>query len=180
MNTPRFFGYGSLVNSATHAYPAPRIATLEGWHRHWICPPGYTIAVLSVRPSPGTRIDGLTADVPNHDWAALDAREQGYDRHKLDVFDAETWVYAVPAEQDQPGDHVILLSYLDVVIQGFLTRFGRDGVARFFDTTDRWRPILDDRASPRYPRHQPLAPHETELVNACLQDRNLNIIKSAP
>ena len=32
----------------------------------------------------------------------------------------------------------ILLSYLDVVVQGYLAEFGEAGVARFFASTDGW------------------------------------------
>ncbi|MDX5384038.1 MAG: gamma-glutamylcyclotransferase, partial [Rhodobacterales bacterium] len=30
-----FFGYGSLVNRATHDYGQARAATLPGWRRAW-------------------------------------------------------------------------------------------------------------------------------------------------
>ena len=33
---PCFFGYGSLVNRNTHAYPDARPAQLRGWHRLWV------------------------------------------------------------------------------------------------------------------------------------------------
>ena len=56
--------------------------------------------------------------------------------------------------------------------------FGLDGVAAFFDTTDGWdAPILDDRAAPRYPRHQRLAPDETALVDQHLSRLNANLIQ---
>jgi hypothetical protein len=65
-----------------------------------------------------------------------------------------------------PGDHAILLSYLDVVVQGFLKEFGESGVTRFFDTTDGWNtPVLNDRNDPRYPRAQVLSTAETALVD---------------
>jgi len=58
------------------------------------------------------------------------------------------------------------MSYLDVVIQGYLRAFGQDGALRFFETTDGWgSPILNDRAAPRYPRHQALRPDETAFVD---------------
>ncbi len=62
--------------------------------------------------------------------------------------------------------HPVLLSYIDVVVQGFLWEFGEAGVERFFDSTDGWAaPILNDRAEPVYLRAQRLEPHETELAN---------------
>ncbi|MEY8843070.1 gamma-glutamylcyclotransferase, partial [Cribrihabitans sp. XS_ASV171] len=60
----------------------------------------------------------------------------------------------------------ILLSYLDVVVQGYLRVFGVDGADRFFATTDGWEsPILDDRAEPRYPRHRRLKDEERAFVD---------------
>ncbi len=164
MTHPRFFGYGSLVNCATHTYPDPRPETLHGWRRQWVKTEGREVVYLSARPDPDSAIDGLTAQVPDADWSALDLRESGYARLPLDP---RTSIYAVPDERHLPvGTHVILRSYLDVVIQGFLQRFGEPGVARFFDTTDGWdTPVLDDRAAPRYPRHLVLTPAETALVD---------------
>jgi hypothetical protein len=119
-------------------------------------------------------IEGLIAAVPDADWAALDAREQGYARlnsegavlHDL-IPAPEIAHYSVRAEDiSATGDHVILLSYLDVVVQGFLQEFGPEGVTRFFETTDGWdTPVLTDRAAPRYPRAQKLTAQETALVD---------------
>ena len=175
--TPYFFGYGSLVNRNTHAYPDTRAAQLRGWRRAWVRTVRREVVFLSVHPDPDTTIDGLVAAVPGADWKALDAREYGYARHASggavthDIIPApDVSHYAIPAENTGvPGDHVILLSYLDVVVQGFARVYGIEGVTRFFDTTDGWdTPVLDDRAEPLYSRHQPLTAEETELV-----DRNL-------
>jgi hypothetical protein len=39
-------------------------------------------------------------------------------------------------------------------------------VARFFDSTHGWHtPVLDDRAAPRYPRHQPPCPEAQALTD---------------
>ena len=77
-------------------------------------------------------------------------------------------IYSIPeGKHGAPSmAHPVLLSYLDVVVQGYLHEFGPDGVERFFATTDGWdAPILDDRAHPHYPRHQHLTPAETALVD---------------
>ena len=175
--TPYFFGYGSLVNRNTHAYPDARPARLRGWRRQWVRTQGREVVFLSVTPDAGTTVDGLIAAVPGADWVALDAREHGYARHSSggnvihDILPAPDIAhYAIPPESQQKGgDHVILLSYLDVVVQGFLREYGRDGVARFFDTTTGWEtPVLDDRAAPRYPRHQPLTDAERDVVDSHL------------
>ena len=65
----------------------------------------------------------------------------------------------------------MLLSYIDVVVQGYLREFGERGVRHFFETTDGWEaPVLDDRAAPIYPRHQRLSPDERALVDDQLRE----------
>lgn len=165
---PSFFGYGSLVNLATHSYPNARKAQARGWARAWLCTSERDFAFLSAVPRQGGEIDGLIADVPNGDWAALDRREDGYDRVDLD---AQTAIYAIPPHSSHPASarHPILLSYLDVVIQGYLTHFAEAGALRFFETTGGWTtPVLDDRAAPLYPRAQILTARETALVDNAL------------
>lgn len=173
--TPYFFGYGSLVNRNTHTYPDAHPAQLQGWRRQWVRTRRRDVVFLSVKLDPGTTIDGLIAAVPDADWAALDLRETGYERHGSGgavihglVPAPDIAHYAIPDSATQhSGDHVILLSYLDVVVQGFLREFGTQGVEDFFRTTDGWdTPVLDDRADPIYSRHQPMTAKETALVDA--------------
>ena len=173
--TEHFFGYGSLVNRSTHSYGAAEPARLAGWRRVWVHTAVRPLAYLSVEPDADSTIQGLIAHVPGGDWAALDAREHGYDRHPAQAEGAggtrDIQVYAVPAGQGAAPAlaHPILLSYIDVVIQGFLREFGLPGAEGFFATTRGWdAPILDDRASPRYPRAQVLTPQEREVVDAGL------------
>lgn len=166
---PAFFGYGSLVNINTHHYHKPIQATLPGWRRVWQHTHQRELAFLSVVECADCEIEGLVAQVPGADWAALDHRERAYRRR--DVTKAlgtkhRTAVYQVDPAQHSDEQGLILLSYLDVVIQGYLRQFGEDGVARFFETTDGWdTPVLDDRDAPRYPRAQLLTDHETALVD---------------
>jgi hypothetical protein len=178
-----FFGYGSLVNRATHGYEQAHPAQLSGWRRVWVHTPRRAIAFLSVRPDPGCTIDGLVAHVPGNDWSALDEREFAYARHPVSATVAgvalPAQVYAVPQQNAQAPQaaHPILLSYLDAVVQGFLQEFGADGAKAFFATTEGWNaPIMNDRSSPKYPRFQRLAPHETEIVDAALAALNAHII----
>ncbi|WP_413852704.1 gamma-glutamylcyclotransferase family protein [Albidovulum sp.] len=171
---PAFFGYGSLVNRATHGHAPAAPARLAGWRRVWRHTALRPWPFLSVEP--GTAgIDGLVAAVPRGDWAALDLRESAYRRHPLDpglLSPAPDWatraeIYAVdPAHALAPRPLPILLSYLDTVVQGFLREFGEEGVARFFATTVGWTALLDDRAAPLYPRHQPLTAAERALADA--------------
>ena len=174
MSDPAFFGYGSLVNLATHAYDDPRPARLHGWRRVWRHTSLREVAFLSVEPDPGSAIDGVIARVPGADWQALDLREAAYDRHDVTVAilhdgaSAPTAVYQVsPQRVMAPSqDHPILLSYIDVVVQGYLRMYGEHGVAGFFATTAGWdTPVRDDRHAPHYPRHQSLTPDETALVD---------------
>ena len=178
----RFFGYGSLVNRATHDYPGAEPALLAGWRRVWVHTALRPVAFLSVEPAPGVAIAGLVAEVPRGDWAALDAREYAYRRHAVTAAahpcgsGIAAQVYAVPQPQSaSPSQtHPILLSYLDAVVQGFLREFGPAGAADFFATTAGWdAPVLDDRAAPRYPRAQPLSRAETGLVDRLLADHGV-------
>ncbi|MBL4812362.1 MAG: gamma-glutamylcyclotransferase [Rhodobacteraceae bacterium] len=173
MNDPQFFGYGSLVNTATHVYANPVAAQLNGWRRNWCDIDAHPTALLSVEPADG-HILGLCAQVPGGDWAALDARESGYGRVDTTALIAQQPVAGIATYQVAPHTHrgfdkPILLSYLDVVIQGFLQIYGHAGAAHFFASTAGWnRPVLDDRAAPRYPRAQQLTAVERREVDAGL------------
>lgn len=180
MNDPYFFGYGSLVNLATHTYTDPHNARIKGWRRVWRHTSVRDLAFLTVEPSADSEIDGVIAAVPGHDWAALDERESAYDRLAVGrglSHDAgrqlQVAFYAIPKGKHGPASvrHPIVLSYIDVVVQGYFQRFGLAGVARFFETTSGWNaPILDDRRAPLYPRHQVLNTQETALVDHHLAD----------
>ena len=175
MNDPFFFGYGSLVNRKTHSFEQAHTARITGWRRAWRRSLSRDLCYLTAVPDPASTIDGLIAAVPKGDWAALDVRERAYLRqdatHQVDHqinHDPEVAIYAIAADAHHPptAQNPILLSYLDVVVQGYLAEFGKAGVARFFATTDGWGgPILNDRADPVYPRAQGLSHAETALVD---------------
>lgn len=165
------FGYGSLVNTATHTYAAPRRATLPGWRRVWKQAANRPVAFLSVEPH-DTTLHGLTAQVPDADWAALDAREHAYLRRDVSHhFDGPTAVYEANPAHTAPASsgHPILLSYLDVVIAGYADLMGANGPEHFWTTTAGWGPVLDDRRAPLYPRAQPLHPNVRTAVDAALK-----------
>ncbi|WP_372886595.1 gamma-glutamylcyclotransferase family protein [Shimia sp.] len=175
MKPPYFFGYGSLVNRETHAYGGAHRARLGGWRRIWRHTDLRPVAYLTAIPDSSCEIDGLIAHVPGNDWRALDHRERAYERvavcdqvsHPLPG-PVSVAVYTVPdGKHGRPDrEHPVLLSYVDVVVQGYLKEFGEPGVARFFDSTSGWSaPVLDDRAAPVYPRHQRLSPEERGLVD---------------
>ena len=177
--TPYFFGYGSLVNRATHDYADAHRGRIRGWRRAWRHVAHREVAFLTAIPDADSEIDGLVAGVPGADWAALDLREKSYQRipardvtHPLSG-ESDIQIYHAPVHLHAPATvlHPVLLSYLDVVVQGYLREFGEEGVAHFFATTDGWdAPIRDDRAAPVYPRHQRLTPAELRLTDRCLAD----------
>ena len=178
MTHPFFFGYGSLVNRQTHTYAETHRAAVRGWRRVWRHTDLRPVAYLTAVPDDDTEIEGLIAEVPGADWADLDHRERAYDRVRAagvshPLTRAEVHLYWVPEGKHGRPDrtHPVLLSYIDVVVQGYLREYGPDGVARFFATTDGWdAPVLDDRANPRYPRHQPLSHEEHEMVDGYLDE----------
>lgn len=173
-----FFGYGSLVNRATHHYANAHPASVRGWRRAWRHTDLRDVAFLTVVPDDSTTIEGLIAGVPGDDWAALDEREAAYGRvpvsdhvtHPL-PHRPEIAIYAIEAGKHRAPtqDHPILLSYVDVVLQGYLREFGKAGAQAFLDTTDGWHaPVLDDRAAPIYPRHQTLTTLERDFIDNAL------------
>lgn len=179
MTTPYFFGYGSLVNRRTHDHDDAHPARIRGWRRAWRHTALRPVAFLTVVPDPDAESLGLMAGVPGADWAALDRREAAYDRVLAEDVDhalphlPEVSLYHIPdGKHGVPGRaHPVLLSYIDVVVQGFLNEFGEDGVAHFFRTTSGWdAPIARDRHDPRYARHQTLSRKERALVDRWLDD----------
>lgn len=182
MTAPYFFGYGSLVNRKTHVYASAHPASITGWRRVWRHIAALDHAFLTATPVPMARIDGLVAEVPGADWAALDEREMYYERvsaqdvkHPM-ASRPDIQIYHAPEESNAASDTKtpILLSYLDVIVQGYLTEFGEAGVARFFQTTDGWdAPVLEDRDNPRYPRHQVLNTEERKLTDQWLDRLNV-------
>jgi len=182
-----FFGYGSLVNRATHGFAGAAPARLKGWRRVWRHTLLRPVAYLTVVPDDICEIDGLIAAVPAGDWAALDQRERAYTRlaaqHQIthDLAHApEIALYTIPEGKHGTPDETCpaLLSYIDVVVQGYLREYGEAGVRRFFATTDGWdAPVLDDRATPVYPRHSVLNGDERGLVDEMLRAADVRIIR---
>ncbi|MGR3714181.1 MAG: gamma-glutamylcyclotransferase family protein [Shimia sp.] len=187
MTPPYFFGYGSLVNRRTHAFSDAHPARLAGWRRAWISTNMRHFAFLSAEPADkDVAIDGLIAHVPDGDWAALDTREFDYERidaspavshPKPDPLQIAVYTVAPDRRVTLPKPPMILLSYLDVVLQGYLEVFGEAGVADFITTTDGWNlPVLNDRADPIYPRNTALTKTETALVDQHLAALDAEIL----
>jgi hypothetical protein len=182
------FGYGSLVNKDTLASETRAVRVrVTGWRRAWRHS-GLTAfgrrCTLTVYRDRDSAIDGVVIAQPKDSLPALDKREGQYTRHAVDDGALEwldprpngwpaPFVYVGNAEHRRPGDadYPIMLSYLDVVIAGFLRTFGTSGADHFLRTTDDWHvPVLDDRAAPRYPRALSLSSSERYRVDRCLED----------
>lgn len=173
----RVFGYGSLVNHRTHGYTGLRPAVLFGYRRVWRHSTLRSVAFLSIEPWEGAEIDGLLADVPEAEWRALDHRERAYARRDVaeltrhDGPEGPVLVYEVRHGHIAPPDtaHPILLSYVDVVVEGYLDHFGAPGLERFVASTAGWEaPVLDDRAAPVYGRHTAPGRPVLEAVDSVL------------
>lgn len=185
-----FFGYGSLVNTATHHFTDAHPARARGWRRAWRHTDLRPVAFLTALRDPDCTIEGMIAHVPDDDWHALDMREHAYARvsacedvdHALDHAPAVA-LYAIPPDAHGRPDkaHPVLLSYVDVVVQGYLRSFGAAGARRFFETTSGWdAPIMDDRAAPIYSRHQVLSAEERGFVDDELRRLGVTIIARHP
>ena len=169
----QFFGYGSLVNPKTHSYPGLTPCSLSGWRRIWQPSTFRDVAFLTAYPAEGSTLSGCLADVPGGDWNALDQRERGYIRVKvndpkahLKTQNSDVQIYTVETLKEPSKSHPILLSYLDVVVQGFMSHSGLEAVENFFETTDGWQVgVLDDRSKPVYPRHQQVSALERSIVD---------------
>lgn len=185
----RVFGYGSLVNDRTHDYGDLRPARLKGWRRVWRPSSVRPVAFLSAEPAADVSIDGLLGTVPEADYAALDERERAYRRR--DVSEATVHdgppgpvlIYEVEEANHAPEGTVqpILLSYLEVVVEGYLSHFGPEGVVDFASTTEGWSlPVLNDREAPVYPRHTAPDRHVTGLADDLLRQLDVQVIAPEP
>lgn len=187
-----YFGYGSLVNDKTrNAESFGMPGRLKGFRRHWSIWKASLereafglggIAALSVSPQRDAYIDGLLIFDRKDHLPNVDKREAQYDRLHLDLADFQTdhtiprgveaYIY-VGRPADVTGSHPdypILQSYADAVMQGFLNKFGAEGLIRFVDETSGWEtPVMQDRNTPFYPRHVVLSDVERGLVEQAME-----------
>lgn len=181
-----YFGYGSLVNRQTHrtdiVHAIP--ARLKGWKRHWIpraAIPDHPACMLSVSRDPERVIDGLLIFDHVRNLALIDEREKLYSRVALSYTELEfegeipvpcpLFVYEAPRplKFDFQGQ-LILRSYLEAVLQGFLVEHGEAGVLRFLSDTEFFEiGVLDDSERPLYPRHVDLTGSQRRTLDALLR-----------
>ncbi|WP_319410365.1 gamma-glutamylcyclotransferase family protein [uncultured Cohaesibacter sp.] len=183
-----YFGYGSLVNDKTRnaeSFGLP--VRLRGYRRHWsvweASPERKALGLmgavaLSVTANANAFCDGLLIFDHKDHLPQVDLREAHYTRTPIDYgdmtgtqplpegLDCYIYVGQPPLMNRADARYPILQSYIDAVMQGFLHKFGQEGVKRFVEETDGWHiPVLGDRMRPIYPRHVSLTDAEMELVD---------------
>ncbi len=187
-----YFGYGSLVNRATHRTPVVHAvpARLMGKARKWRPRPdmpGFPAALLTVFRAEDEYVDGLLIFEKLENLPAIDAREARYDRVLLEAGEIEfleevpytcpLFVYQakenIPAHRDPPK---ILQSYLDAVMQGYVSEHGRTGLRKFLETTRSFDiAVHGDRGAPVYPRSINLTPEEIALFDTLLVEFGIGV-----
>ena len=192
-----YFGYGSLVNRATHRTDIIGYSkvTLKGWRREWLARPNNSfgnVVLLSVKRCENSEIDGLLVFDHARNQASLDERENNYDRHIVadsSITEHNSTISDLSASRTkqvtsiyvatpfpQPEEHQqyrILRSYLDAVMQGYLNKFGEEGVARFVNSTDNFDVgVYEDRNDPRYPRSVATTQKEQSLFDSLVPASN--------
>ncbi|SON56375.1 hypothetical protein HDIA_2834 [Hartmannibacter diazotrophicus] len=179
-----YVGYGSLVNRETLRTDFVDLVPcrLSGWRRAWrhriLRSSGQTQTVLTAMADAAASIDGVVVLDRLDNLPLVDARERGYDRHPVDrsmleidgILPPEIDLYVYVSRSPHLGgpeeSHPVPLSYVDVVMAGYVRLFGRAGAQRFVASTDGWDvPRLDDRAAPTYPRAIACDPDLETLVD---------------
>jgi hypothetical protein len=194
-----YFGYGSLVNRETlrTRIVAAAPARVAGWRREWQPRPELALdadravhaSLLTVRPAPDSAIDGLLVFDHLENLAAVDLRENDYQRRHVPEaalsLAAGTLPRGCPAyiyEADPPeaeGEPCpILQSYLDAVLKGFYREHGLRGLEEFIAVTGNFdTPILTDRDWPIYPRAVILSEEDRALFDRLLQRRGVRYVE---
>ncbi len=191
-----YFGYGSLVNRATLRTDIVDLipARLNGWRRFWRPRPdmpGFPAALLTVRRETGAFCDGVVVVDRAENLVAVDAREARYRRVELMPADLQISgrlpddcpIFVYEADLDLPAHPeppLILQSYLDAVMQGFLAVHGEEGLRRFIAETEGFdTPIHADRDVPVYPRAVMLSPRERAIFDQFSAEHGLRYAKTA-
>lgn len=163
------FGYGSLIQSGSRLRTVPtahnvipvRFAKMQrGWWLHGSrrsLPTTYLAVELTDNPK--HTCNGVLLKMNDDEMAALDRREQGYDRVELDINDvtylsgagvvepdSTLWTYVCkPARgRERPtAEQTLLQSYVDICLLGCLEMedlLGPDSgfIREFIDTTLDW------------------------------------------
>lgn len=188
-----YFGYGSLVNKATlrTRFLAIRRAEVTGWRRFWLPREAPFAAYLSVRPEPGHPTQGVVVYDLAENLPLVDEREAGYRRVSVDPgevriegapdVEVPLFLYEAlrPEETAADAGSFLLQSYLDAVLQGFLSLYGEEGLRRFVAETDGFEAdIVADRETPRYPRSVVLGAGEAALFDGLVWARGARFVSN--
>lgn len=165
------FGYGSLICADSRARTGltgeaiPVI--VQGLERHWsVALSRADLSAVGVSSgNPKAETGGVLFSLSEQGFTEFDRREAEYERQQLNpeqvnlladgsLPDGQFWVYK-PKPSRSP--HPIPQSYLDVILNGCLN-ISTDFAAHFIRHTGQWKPRLDDRQQPLYPR--PLRPEQ--------------------
>ena len=184
-NLVGYFGFGSLVNTATLRtnYVDTIPVVLNGWRRHWQGRPGIDdpeIALLSIHRHEQSKLHGLLVVDNLENLTKVDEREEGYQRIRLGSEDfaiatgtqelpEALYVYVANPAREPDARPPLLQSYLDAVMQGYLHQFGASGLSHFIETTIGFdREIIKDRHQPQYPRAIRLEKNHADLFDDTL------------
>lgn len=166
------FGYGSLICTDSRkrtgetgdAIPVTALDIL----RSWSVPveASKTTAVGAIE-STGSQCNGVIFPVSDDNLLKFDLREVGYDRILLPAErftvtscippHAKIWTYVGHTIQAPTSDMPIAQTYLDVIINGCM-HYGSEYVEAFFENTQHWSHLVDDRHAPIYKR--PITTHD--------------------
>lgn len=175
-------GYGSLISHESRAKTGETgkvwPVKLQGFERHWsVMSDEYGMSSVAVIKASGKACNGVLAEVPYEQFPLFDERERGYHRtqikpeqlmayHGRDLPEGTYWIYHTNTVVEPTQKCPIVLSYLDVILSGCL-EYGDAFTQDFLQHTKGWTsPLLNDRATPRYPRVQPDI--QTDCLNVLL------------
>lgn len=182
-----YFGYGSLVNRKTlrTTYVDAVRGELKGFRREWNIrgeTPHGPVCALTASRDPDMSIQGLLVVDLAENLGQVDEREARYDRMRLSDMDldleadidvSELYVYQAKSTFVglQDPKFPIWQSYVDAVMQGYMTEFGEAGLQRFVSQTRGWeQAILADRDAPHYPRAVELSVSEQRLFDDLIRE----------
>lgn len=179
------FGYGSLIcpksrartGFSSKAYPIE----VQGIRRNWaVQPPDWPATAVGAIKDDSALCNGVYFQVDDQSLLQFDEREKGYERIELNWHMAKglcnqplpktgkLWVY-VGFENNKPtNERPIVLSYVDVILNGCLS-YNESFAKRFIELTGHWQHLKNDRDNPIYLR---AASHQ----NAQIIDELLSVV----
>lgn len=185
------FGYGSLIcadsRRRTGVGQAAQAVEIAGIERRWSVPvPDYGATAVGAHLNAESRCNGVVFIVDDANLERFDAREQGYDRHRIDwaqvraldnqalPTEVPLWAYVGHSSETPQPQRPIMQSYVDVILNGCLD-YSDAFARRFVHTTGPWQHLIDDRAAPQYPRAR-LDPKLPAIVDALLAEERPQLL----